>query len=111
VRTAEVQHHWKALKENYNFAFDLIPIRSLSKELWSLKVVGIQTETVSKLLLGSPETKNHSDVGVVERCKVYYMGEGGGFPRIQAVVSQVSLELHAACLNTKGVPKCELTNL
>ncbi len=39
------------------------------------------------------------------------MGEGGGFPRIRAVVSQMSLELPAACPNTKGALKCELTNL
>jgi len=39
------------------------------------------------------------------------MGEGGGFPRVQAVVSQVSPELPVACLSTKGAPKCELTNL
>jgi len=39
------------------------------------------------------------------------MGEGGGFPRIWAVVSLVSPELPMACLNTKGVPKSELTNL
>jgi len=39
------------------------------------------------------------------------MGEGGGFPRIRAVVSQVSPELLMACFSTKGVPKCELTNL
>jgi hypothetical protein len=39
------------------------------------------------------------------------MGEGGGFPRISAVVSQVSPELPVACLNTKSAPKCELTNL
>jgi hypothetical protein len=39
------------------------------------------------------------------------MGEGGGFPRIQAVVSQVSLELPVACPSTKGAPECELTNL
>jgi hypothetical protein len=32
------------------------------------------------LLLGRPGTKSHSDVGVMERHKVYYMGEGGGFP-------------------------------
>jgi len=31
-------------------------------------------------LLGSPETKSHSDVGATKRHKVYYMGEGGGFP-------------------------------
>jgi hypothetical protein len=39
------------------------------------------------------------------------MGEGGGFPRVQAVVSLVSPELPVACLNTKGVPESELTNL
>jgi hypothetical protein len=27
------------------------------------------------------------DGASVESCKVYYMGEGGGFPRVQAVVS------------------------
>jgi len=25
----------------------------------------------------------------VERCREYYMGEGGGFPRVRAVVSLV----------------------
>jgi len=28
----------------------------------------------------NPETKNQLDVGLVERHKVYYKGEGGGFP-------------------------------
>jgi len=39
------------------------------------------------------------------------MGEGGGFPRVWAVVSQVSPELLVAYPSTKGVPECELTNL
>jgi hypothetical protein len=30
-------------------------------------------------LFGSPGTKSHLDVNVVERRKKYYMGEGGGF--------------------------------
>ncbi len=50
-------------------------------------------------------------MGVVERHKVYYMGEGGGFPRVQAVVSLVSPELPVACPSTKGAPENELTNL
>jgi len=29
-------------------------------------------------------------MGVAEQCKEYYMGEGGGFPRVRAMVSQVS---------------------
>jgi hypothetical protein len=38
-------------------------------------------------------------------------GGSGGFPQLQAVVSQVSLELPVACPNTKGVPESDLTNL
>jgi hypothetical protein len=39
------------------------------------------------------------------------MGEGGGFPRVWAVVSLVSPELPVVCPSTKGAPKGELTNL
>jgi len=39
------------------------------------------------------------------------MGEGGGFPRVRAVVSFVSLGLPVACPSTKGASECELTNL
>jgi hypothetical protein len=39
------------------------------------------------------------------------MGEGGGFPRVGAVVSLMSLELPVACRNTKGAPEIVLTNL
>jgi len=39
------------------------------------------------------------------------MGKGGGFSQVRAMVSLMSLELPVACLSTKGVPKCELTNL
>ncbi len=50
-------------------------------------------------------------MGATERHKVYYMGEGGGFPRVWAMVSQVSLELPVVCPNTKGALESELTNL
>jgi hypothetical protein len=39
------------------------------------------------------------------------MGEGGGFPQVQAVVNLVSPGLPVACPSTKGALKCELTNL
>ncbi len=68
-------HRWKALKESYKFALDLIPIEGLSKKLWTRKVPRVQTETISGLLLGSHGTKSHSDVGAVERCRKYYMGK------------------------------------
>ncbi len=45
---------------------------------------------VSGLPFESPGTKSHLDVASVERCKVCYMGEGGGFPRVWAVMNLVS---------------------
>jgi hypothetical protein len=41
----------------------------------------------------------------------YYMGEGGGFLRVWAVVSQVNPGSLVACFGTKSAPECELTNL
>jgi hypothetical protein len=83
-------HCWKALEESYKFALDLISIRGLSRELWAPKVLEVQTGTILGLLLGSPGNKSHLDVGAAEQRREYYMGEGGGFPRVWAVVSQVS---------------------
>ncbi len=74
-------------------------------------MVGVQTGIVSRLLLGSLGIKSHSDVGAMERRKKYYMGEGGGFPRVRAVVSLVSPESPMICPSIKGVPKSELTDL
>ncbi len=82
-------HRWKALEKNYKFSSDLAPIRGLSRKLWPPKVPGVQTETVG--------------AGAVEQCIEYYMGEGGGFPRIRAMVSQVSPRSPVACPNTKRV--------
>ncbi len=65
---------------------------------------------VSRLLLGNLGTKSHLDVGVGGRHREYYMGEGGGFPRVRAMVSLVSPELPVACPNTKGVLEIILTN-
>jgi len=95
-------HHWRALEESYKFALNFIPIGSLSKKLWSCKVLRVQTGTISGLLLGSLGKKNHLDVGVTERHKVYYMGEGDGFPWVWAMVSLVSPKLPVACPNTKA---------
>jgi len=63
---------------------------------WSVDVENglawaIWTSTISGLLLGSPKTKSHSDASATEQRREYYMGEGGGFPWVQAVVSQVIL--------------------
>jgi hypothetical protein len=39
------------------------------------------------------------------------MGEGGGFPRVRAMVNFVSLGLLMVYPSTKGALECELTNL
>jgi hypothetical protein len=83
-------HHWKAFNKSYKFAIDLILIGRLSKELWSRKKPGVQIGIISRLLFGSLGTKSHSDVDAIERRIEHYMGEGGGFPRIWAMVSLVS---------------------
>jgi len=69
--------------------------------------VRVQTVPVSGLLLGSLGTKSQSDVGATGRHKKYYMGEGGSFPRVQAVVNLMSPELPVACLRIKGAPKID----
>jgi hypothetical protein len=62
-----VTWRWKALKESYKIALDLIPIRGLSKKLWMPKVPGVQIGTISGLLFGSPRKKCHSDVASARR--------------------------------------------
>jgi len=82
---------WKALKEGYNFVSDLISIGGLRTKLWGPKVTGVPTLAISRFPFGSPKTKCHLDEGLVEKHKIYYKGEGGGFPQVQAVVSLVNL--------------------
>jgi hypothetical protein len=45
--------------------------------------------TLSGLHFGSPKKMCHLDVASATSRREYYMGEGGGFPRVRAVVSLV----------------------
>jgi hypothetical protein len=92
---------WKALEEGYKSGSDLVPIGGRGEKLWLSKVPEVWTGTVSGFHFGSPRTKNHSDVTSANEHKEYYMGEGGGFPRVRAVVNQMSPRLPVACPNTK----------
>ncbi len=103
--------HWKDLDESYNFGLNLVPIRAWGEKLWMPKVPGVQTGTVSGLHLGSPEKKSHLDVASARSCREYYKGEGGGFPRIRAVVSQVSPSCPWLVLTPKKGAEWVLTNL
>jgi hypothetical protein len=91
VRFRSATRRWKALDENYNFVLDCIAIRGLLAKLWGSKVPGVPFGAISGLPLGSPGKNSHLDVASVENCRVYYKGEGGDFPQVQAVVSLVCL--------------------
>jgi hypothetical protein len=97
-------YHWKVLDKGYNFASDLITIEGLHATLCAPKVAKVQVVGISRLPLGSLGTKSHLDVALVERHRVYYKGEGGGFSQVQAVVSLVSPRSFVACPSTKSAP-------
>jgi hypothetical protein len=103
-------HRWKALKGSYKFASDLVPIKGWGEKLWTPNVLGVQTGIISGFHFGSPEKKSHSDVSATERHREYYMGEGGGFPRVRAVVSQVSPCCPSFVPTSRVFSECELTN-
>jgi hypothetical protein len=84
-------YRWKACNESYNFSSDLISIKGLHTKLWGPKVAKVPTLGISRLPLGSPGTKWHLGASLVTRHKVYYKGEGGGFPQVRVVVNLVSL--------------------
>jgi hypothetical protein len=54
------------------------------------------------LPLGSLGTKCQLDMGLTERHKTYYKGEGGGFPQVWVVVSLVSPKLLMVHPSTKS---------
>jgi hypothetical protein len=74
-------YRWKDLDKGYSFTSDFISIKGLNTKLWALKVARVPTVWISRLPLGSPGTKWHLGVGPMAKHKVYYKGEGGGFPK------------------------------
>jgi len=87
VASRSATQRWKALDKSYNFDSNLVLIRVQGEELRVSKVPWLQPGTVSGFQLGSFGKKSHLNVASAESCIVYYMGEGGGFPRVRAVVS------------------------
>jgi len=67
--------------------------------------------TISGLQLGSPGKKSDLDVALVEHCREYYMGEGGGFPPSPGRGESCSPKCPWLVPTPKGVPECELTTL
>jgi len=72
---------------------------------------GTPPGTVSGLQLGSPGKKSHLDVVPETWRREYYMGEGGGFPQVRAVVCLVVRSARGLSQHPKVSQKCELTTL
>jgi hypothetical protein len=72
--------------------------------MFTHKVMALQShESPNFGIFGTPRTKCHLDVGLVERHIVYYKGEGGGFPQVWAVVILVFQSLFMAHLSIDSV--------
>jgi len=69
--------------------FKTRPDPSLGRGAMAVQSSRSPTGTLSGLHFGSPNKMCHSDVASATSRKEYYMGEGGGFPRVWAVVSLV----------------------
>jgi hypothetical protein len=97
----------KRFDKGYNFALDFNSIGGLHIKLWGSKITRIPTLGILGLPFVSLKTKCHLDVGLVERHRVYYKGEGDGFPQVRVMVNLVSLvspSLPVAHLSTKNAP-------
>jgi hypothetical protein len=66
------------------------------------KVTRVPSLRISKLPLGSPRTKCYLNAGPMASHRVYYKGEGDGFPQVRAMVSLVSPSLPMAHPSTKS---------
>ncbi len=97
-----VTYRWKIIDDGYNFVLNFISIKGVHAKLWAPKVVGVPVMKNSGLPFESLEIKWHLGVGHVARHKVYYKGEGDGFPQVRVVVSLVSLSLPVARPNIKS---------
>jgi hypothetical protein len=88
IRSERATWRSKDLDEGYNFGSDLVAIQVFSRELWRFKAPGVPPGQFRDNF-ESPGNLCHLDVGAAECRRVYYMGDGGGIPRVRAVVSLV----------------------
>jgi hypothetical protein len=73
-------YHWKALDKGYNFALDLILIGGLQRKLWAPQSRGSPKFGNFKTPTWESRNKMPFGCGPRGRHRVYYKGEGGGFP-------------------------------
>jgi hypothetical protein len=76
----------------------------LSHKLWPKERLAVPTLGILELPFGNLGKKCHLYVSLVERHKVYYKGEGHGFPQVRAVVNLMRPRLPVICPKTKSAP-------
>jgi hypothetical protein len=86
--------------------FKTRPDQSLGRGAVAAQNSGSLAGTLSGLHFGSPNKMCHSDVAFATRRREYYMGEGGGFPRVRAVVSLVCPSARGKSQHPKVSFKC-----
>jgi hypothetical protein len=73
-------YRWKDLDKGYNFALNRTSIGGSSQSYGAPKSRESQLAGFRDSHSRVPREKNHLDVGSVASHRVYYKGEGGGFP-------------------------------
>jgi len=85
--------------------FKIRPDPSSEQGVMAVQSSGSPAGIISGLHFGSPNKMCHLDVASATSRREYYMGEGGGFPRVWAVMSLVC-PIPVASPNTQGCPEC-----
>jgi hypothetical protein len=89
LRIESARFPWKRSRRGLQLCFRPRCDQTPQSGVMSSQSPETPTGTISRLQLGSLGKKSHLDVASAERCREYYMGEGGGFPRVRALVSLV----------------------
>jgi hypothetical protein len=101
---------FKRSRRGLQLWFRLCCVRTLQSGVMAVQSSGSPTRTISRLDFGSPKNLCHLDVASTASCREYYMGEGGGFPRVRAMVSLVCPSARGLFETPKGVPNAKLTS-
>jgi len=92
LRIESAIRRWKDLDEGYKFGLDLVAIRLCSRELWAPKVPGLHLgQFRDNFGTSTWESREKEPFGCSlsgASQRILY-GEGGGFPRVRAVVCLV----------------------
>jgi hypothetical protein len=94
----------KGKDSNWQFDSRPLKIKNWPNFLTCRWRAGVPTLGISGLPFGTLKKKCHLDVGLMERRKIYYKGEGGGFPQVWVVMNLVSPNLPVGHPSTKSAP-------